>query len=117
MHGQPPNDPGAVVNGSSVFTDAAYENYGIANGQLVRQQTALNVAGDIAAEGVRTWAMVFSTSIEDMRACWADTDAFIRSFTTTIVDGPGGKHVQGLNLDWEPNSMTTKVSNVRLFCG
>lgn len=98
----------SVVNGTQVFTDAAFENYGIASGNIIRQPTALDVAGDISKQGVHTWAMVFSTSIAEMRRCWSDTAGFIKSFTTAVVQGPGGKHVQGLNLDWEPDSMTSE---------
>ncbi len=65
-----------------VFTDAAFENYGIASGKVVRQATALDVAGDIAKQGVGAWGMVFSTDIDDMRACWTDTAGFIDSLKT-----------------------------------
>ncbi len=77
----------ATVNGTQVFTDAAFENYGIANGKAVRQATALDVAGAIAKQGVGAWGMIFSTDIGDMRACWADTAGFIDSLKTVRCQG------------------------------
>lgn len=97
---------GTKSNGTRVFTDAAYENYDISGGKVVLQKTAIEVVTDISNEGVVTWAMIFNTDITEMRKCWANTAGFISSISSVIIDGSGGKHVNGVNFDWEPNSMT-----------
>jgi len=100
---------GAVdaTTGRMVFTDAAFEGYTLNNGRFVRQSSAIDVANDISRQKVKTWAMVFSTSIAEMRLCWSDTESFIKSVFESL-SAHGGSFVQGVNFDWEPNEATEK---------
>jgi hypothetical protein len=91
----------------AAFTAAAFEDWDLQDGLVVKKSRRSQVSDRLAALGLGAHAMIVSWNLDDIRAAMAAPGAFAASVATLLLASE--RNVTGVNLDWEPHGSNPPV--------